>query len=75
MWGEIKKVDPSPIDIVLDNGFIPVIATIGADADGRVYNINADTAAAAVAGALKAEKFISMTDVKGFCGIRTTRIL
>lgn len=63
--GEIKKVDPSPIDIVLDNGFIPVIATVGADADGQIYNINADTAAAAIAGALKAEKFISMTDVKG----------
>ena len=63
--GEIKKVDVSPIAIGLDNGFIPVIATVGADAAAQIYNINADTAAAAIAGALKAEKFISMTDVKG----------
>lgn len=63
--GEIRKVDPSSIEMVLEHGFIPVIATVGADAEGRIYNINADTAAAAIAGALKAEKFISMTDVKG----------
>jgi acetylornithine/N-succinyldiaminopimelate aminotransferase len=63
--GEIKEVDISPITAVLDSGFIPVIATVGADAAGQTYNINADTAAAAIAGALKAEKFISMTDVKG----------
>ncbi|HWQ80247.1 MAG TPA: acetylglutamate kinase [Anaerovoracaceae bacterium] len=63
--GEIEKVDTSPITILLDNGFIPVIATVGADAGGQTYNINADTAAAAIAGALKADKFIFMTDVKG----------
>jgi len=63
--GEIKKVDVSVIAMALENGYIPVIATVGADGIGQTYNINADTAAAAIAGALKAEKFISMTDVKG----------
>lgn len=63
--GEITKVDTKPITMALENGFIPVIATVGADPAGQIYNINADTAAAAVAGALKAEKLIFMTDVKG----------
>ncbi len=63
--GEIKEVDPACIAMALDNGFIPVIATVGADEYGQTYNINADTAAAAIAGVLKAERFISMTDVKG----------
>lgn len=63
--GEIKKVDPSCIGMALDNGFTPVIATVGADENGQTYNINADTAAAAIAGALKAERLITMTDVKG----------
>jgi acetylglutamate kinase len=63
--GEIKRVDTSAIIMALDHGYIPVIATVGADESGQTYNINADTAAAAIAGALKAEKFISMTDVKG----------
>ena len=63
--GEIKIVDTASITMALDNGFIPVIATVGADDKGQTYNINADTAAAAIAGALKAERFISMTDVKG----------
>lgn len=63
--GDITTIDPSIIIMALDNGYIPVIATVGADRDGQTYNINADTAAAAIAGALKAEKFIAMTDVKG----------
>jgi len=63
--GEIVSIDPSPVTMTLENGFIPVIATVGADRDGQTYNINADTAAAAIAGALKAEKLVSMTDVKG----------
>jgi acetylglutamate kinase len=63
--GEIEKVDTAPIAMALDNGFIPVIATVGADGTGQTYNINADTAAAAIAEALKAERFVSMTDVKG----------
>lgn len=63
--GDITKIDVTPVTMALENGYIPVIATIGADKDGQTYNINADTAAAAVASALKAEKLISMTDVKG----------
>lgn len=63
--GEIKKVEVSPILMALENGYIPVIATVGADKEGHTYNINADTAAAAIAGALEAEKLISMTDVRG----------
>ena len=63
--GEITGVETSPISVALDNGFIPVIATVGADMEGQVYNINADTAAAAIASALQAEKLILMTDVRG----------
>lgn len=63
--GDIKKVEAAPINMALKNGFIPVVATVGADKDGQTYNINADTAAAAIAGALKAEKLILMTDVRG----------
>ena len=63
--GEIKKVDVTPILDCLDKGYIPVISTVGYDMDGNVYNINADTAAARIAGALSAESLISMTDVDG----------
>lgn len=63
--GDIKKVEASPIKVALDNGFIPIVATIGADKTGQIYNINADTAAVAIASALEAEKLISMTDIRG----------
>src|SRR5665647_1158344 len=63
--GDIKSVNISPIMMALDNGYIPIIATVGTDEKGQVYNINADTAAAAIAGALKAKKLITMTDVTG----------
>lgn len=63
--GEITKLDMSPVHIALEEGFIPVIAAVASDKEGQIYNINADTAAAAIAGKLKAEKLISMTDVKG----------
>ena len=63
--GNITKIDVSPIIMALKNGFIPVIATIGSDPCGQTYNINADTAASAIASALKAEKLINMTDVRG----------
>ena len=63
--GEITDIDPSPILDLLDKGYIPVISTLGCDKEGNVYNINADTAAAAIAGKLRAESFISMTDVDG----------
>lgn len=63
--GEITEVDPSPIIDVLDKGYIPVLSTIGCDDAGNVYNINADTAAAKIAGALGAESLISLTDISG----------
>ncbi len=63
--GEISKVDPTLINDLLEKGYIPVVSTIGTDETGHVYNINADTAAAAIAGALKAEALISMTDTVG----------
>ncbi|MBQ2889934.1 MAG: acetylglutamate kinase [Clostridia bacterium] len=63
--GEITKVNVEPITDVLEKGYIPVISTVGCDNDGNVYNINADTAAAKIAGILGAESLISMTDIEG----------
>ena len=63
--GEITKINPQPILDVIDKGYIPVISTIGCDSEGNTYNINADTAAARIAGELGAESFISMTDTSG----------
>ncbi|MBQ8407619.1 MAG: acetylglutamate kinase [Clostridia bacterium] len=63
--GEITEVDVTPILDCLDKGYIPVISTLGYDSEGNTYNINADTAAARIAGELKAESLISMTDVDG----------
>ena len=63
--GDIVKTDPGVITTALDAGMIPVSATIGADLHGRSYNINADTAAAAVAVALGASRLISLTDIRG----------
>ena len=63
--GEITAINPQPILDVLDKGYIPVISTIGFDNCGNCYNINADTAASRIAGTLKAESLISMTDIAG----------
>lgn len=66
--GYVGTITEINTDIVLDSltlGYIPVISTIGFDQNGNLYNINADTAAARIAGALDAEKFIAMTDIKG----------
>ncbi|MBQ8287307.1 MAG: acetylglutamate kinase [Clostridia bacterium] len=63
--GEITKVNPQIIHDLLDKGYIPVISTVGYDKAGNIYNINADTAAARIAGALKAEALFSMTDIAG----------
>ncbi len=63
--GDITRVDTQVILDVLDKGYIPVISTIGCDDEGNVYNINADTAAARIAGSLKAESLLSMTDICG----------
>jgi len=63
--GEIVAIHPEPIKDLLEKGYIPVVSTIGCDKAGNTYNINADTAAAYIAGALSAESLINMTDTKG----------
>ena len=63
--GEITKVDPRIINDVLDKGYIPVISTVASGADGQVYNINADTAAARIAAEIGAVNLILMTDIVG----------
>ena len=63
--GDVDEVNPGIIERLLAEDLIPVIATIGADLEGQAYNINADTAAGAVAEALRAEKLVYLTDVLG----------
>ena len=63
--GRITNVDVTPVLDVLEKGYIPVVSTVGCDNEGNVYNINADTAAAYIAGAMKAKRLISMTDIAG----------
>lgn len=63
--GEVEQINPEVVLNALAGGYIPVISPVGLGADGATYNLNADFAAGALAGALKAEKFILMTDVPG----------
>ncbi|MBR2080593.1 MAG: acetylglutamate kinase, partial [Oscillospiraceae bacterium] len=63
--GDITKVHIDPVTDLLEKGYIPVISTLGCDREGNVYNINGDTAAAHIAGALGAERFVLMTDIAG----------
>jgi len=63
--GDITRINVEPILDVLEKDYIPVVSTVGCDDEGNVYNINADTAAAAIAGALGAESLVSMTDIAG----------
>jgi acetylglutamate kinase len=63
--GRITDVNVAPILNLLKHDYIPVVSTIGCDKEGNVYNINADTAAAFIAGAMEAECLISMTDIAG----------
>ena len=63
--GEITGVDIQPVLDLLEKGYIPVISTIGCDANGNSYNINSDTATAHIAAALNAERLIMMTDIAG----------
>lgn len=63
--GKITRVDPEVIRSLDDSNFIPVIAPVGVDDEGNTYNVNADSVAGALSGALKAEKLILMTDVPG----------
>jgi len=63
--GEITKIRTQPITDLLEKNYIPVISTVASDRQGNTYNINGDTAAAYIAGALQAERLIMMTDING----------
>lgn len=63
--GKITDVNITPVEDLLGKGYIPVISTVASDNEGNVYNINGDTAAARIAGALGAERLIMMTDIAG----------
>ena len=63
--GEITHINIRPVTDLLEKGYIPVISTLGCDRQGNAYNINGDTAAARVAGALEAERLIMLSDIPG----------
>lgn len=63
--GDITKVNIEPVTDLLEKGYIPVVSTVGCDKESNAYNINADTAAARIAGALNAKRLIMMTDIAG----------
>ncbi len=63
--GEITHIHIKPVFDLLEKGYIPVISTLGCDSEGNTYNINGDTAAARIAGALNAQRLIMMTDIAG----------
>ena len=63
--GEITKIRTQPIVDLLEKNYIPIISTVASDRQGNIYNINGDTAAAHIAGALEAERLIMMTDIAG----------
>ena len=65
--GDVVKVNAEPVLAMLDAGFIPVVAPVGTDGQGNSFNINGDTAASKLAGALKAEKLMILTDIEGLC--------
>lgn len=63
--GKITKINIEPVEGILEYGYIPVVSTVACDRNGNTYNINGDTAAAFIAGALNAERLIMMTDIEG----------
>ena len=63
--GDVESINPTILNALLDDEFIPVVATIGTDSDGQAFNINADTVAGAIAEALGAEKLVYLTDIEG----------
>ena len=63
--GEIREVNPEPLRMAMKDGYIPIVATVAGGYDGKVYNINADLAAAQIAAKLRAKKLILMTDIRG----------
>ncbi len=73
--GNIVNINPHMLEVLAQNGYIPVVAPIGADKHGQSYNINADTVAGELACALKAEKLILLTDVEGVKSSKEDKIL
>lgn len=63
--GDVVKIDASLINTLLDSGYLPIISSLGADDEGKIFNINADTIASEIAASLGAEKLILLTDVNG----------
>jgi acetylglutamate kinase len=63
--GSVTKINIAPVTDLLEKGYIPVVSTIGCDKDGNTYNINGDTAAAYIAGALEAKRLLMLTDIAG----------
>ena len=63
--GEITDINVQPVLDLLEKDYIPVVSTVGCDMDGHTYNVNADTAAASIAGAMRASRLITMTDIPG----------
>jgi acetylglutamate kinase len=63
--GDVQSINPTILNALLDDEFIPVVATIGTDGEGQAFNINADTVAGAIAEALGAEKLVYLTDIEG----------
>src|SRR5436190_1071627 len=63
--GDILKIDARLLTVLLDHGYLPVVSSLGADAEGKVFNINADTIASAIAVQLQAEKLVLLSDVDG----------
>src|SRR5439155_12218997 len=63
--GDILEIDARLLTVLLDHGYLPVVSSLGADAEGKVFNINADTIASAIAVQLQAEKLVLLSDVDG----------
>jgi len=63
--GDIIEIDSSLLTVLLDHGYLPIVSSLGADAEGRVFNINADTVAAEIAVQLQAEKLVLLSDIDG----------
>ncbi|MBQ6670369.1 MAG: acetylglutamate kinase [Firmicutes bacterium] len=63
--GSVTKINIAPVTDLLEKGYIPVVSTIGCDSEGNTYNINGDTAAAYIAGALEAKRLLMLTDIAG----------
>ncbi len=71
--GEVEKINPQLLKTVIEEGYIPVISPVGVGQEGETYNINADTAAGALATALQADKLMILTDVEGILADRNTK--